>query len=88
MKVRISNFHYETGSFPLVEINMTKVHLTDTGEKITALTEHTVSSVKTVEGVEVVKVLNKYNHPFDYQGGHPFTEAMASLNAHLSDPTT
>ena len=88
MKTRIANFHYETGSFPLVEINMTKVHLTDNGETITGLTEHTVASVKVVEGVEIVKVLNSYNHPFDYKGGNAFNEAMQSLSEHLADPTT
>ena len=88
MKTRIANFHYKTGSFPLVEIDMIKVHLKDEGDKITALTEHTVSAVKVVGTVETLEFLNKYNHPFDYQGGHPFTEAMASLNAYLSNPTT
>jgi hypothetical protein len=92
MKTRIANFNFETGTFPLVEINMTKVHLTDEsteeGTKITALTEHTVAAVKMVGGVEVVKVLQKYNHPFEYAGGNPFVEAFTSLNAYLADPTT
>lgn len=88
MKIEIPNFHYKTGSFPLVEIDMKKVHLTDTGEKITALTEHTVSAVIMVEGVRTLELLNKYNHPFDYAGGNPFTEAFASLNAYLADPST
>jgi hypothetical protein len=88
MKTRIVNFSYKTGSFPLVEINMKKVILTDVGEKITALTEHTVSAVKMIEGVETLEYLNKYNHPFDYAGGNPFTEAFTSLNAYLADPTT
>jgi hypothetical protein len=92
MKTRIANFNYKTGTFPLVEINMTKVHLTDVsneeGTKISALTEHTVSAVKVVEGVETLDFLNKYNHPFEYQGGNPFVEAFTSLNAYLADPTT
>ena len=92
MKTRISNFNYKTGSFPLVEINMTKVHLTDSSTdeetKISALTEHTVSAIKVVDGVETLEFLNKYNHPFEYQGGNPFVEAFTSLNAYLADPTT
>ena len=55
MKKRIANFNFETGHFPLIEINMIKVHLTDVSTedltKITALTEHTISAVKVVEGV-------------------------------------
>ena len=90
MKTRIANFNFETGTFPLVEINMIKVHLTDASTeevtKFTGITEHTVSAVKMVDGVEVVKLLKKYNHPFEYLGGNPFTEAFASLNAYLADP--
>ena len=90
MKTRIANFNFDTGSFPLVEINMRKVHIEDNSNgdviRFTAKTEHTVASVKMVDGVEVVKVLNKYNHPFEYLGGNPFTEAFASLNAYLADP--
>ena len=90
MKTRIANFNFETGHFPLIEINMIKVHLTDASTedvtKITALTEHTISAVKVVDGVETVVLLKKYNHPFEYQGGNPFTEAFASLNAYLADP--
>ena len=85
MKTRIENFKYQTGTFPLVEIDMKKVHLTDTGEEVGAITEHTVSAVKMVEGVEVVVVLNKYNHPFIYQGGNPFEEALISLNEYLAN---
>lgn len=87
MKTRIANFNFETGTFPLVEINMTEVKTTDTSEGMKGLTTHTVSAVKMVGGVEVVKVLKKYNHPFEYQGGNPFTEAFTSLNAYLADPT-
>ena len=85
MKTRIENFKYQTGTFPLVEINMKKVHLTDTGEEVGAITEHTVSAVKMVEGVEVVVVLNKYNHDFIYQGGNPFEAALISLNEYLAN---
>ena len=85
MKTRIENFKYQTGTFPLVEIDMKKVHLTDTGEEVGAITEHTVSAVKMVEGVEVVVVLNKYNHDFIYQGGNPFEEALISLNEYLAN---
>mgnify|MGYP003654597468 CR=1 FL=1 len=84
MKIRVENFKYETGTFPLVEIDMKKVHLQDNGEEVGAITEHTVSAVKMVEGVEVVKLLNKYNHPFTYQGGNPFEEAFTALNEHIS----
>ena len=91
MKTRIADFNFETGTFPLIEINMIKVHLTDASSeevtKITALTEHTISAVKMVEGVESVVLLKKYNHPFEYQGGNPFTEAFTSLNAYVADPT-
>jgi len=92
MKTRIANFNYKTGNFPLIEIDMKKVHLTDSSieeeTKISALTEHTVSAVKMVEGVETLEFLNKYNHPFEYLGGNPFTEAFASLNAYLADSET
>ena len=87
MKKRIANFNYKTGTFPLVEINMTKVHTEDEGGKETGITEHTVSAVKMVDGVETLEYLNKYNHKFDYKGGHTFTEAFASLNAYLADPS-
>jgi len=88
MKTRITDFNFETGTFPLIEINMIKVHLTDNGDEVTAITEHTISAVKIVDGVEVVVVLKKYNHSFIYKGGHPFTEAFDSLNAYLADSET
>jgi hypothetical protein len=78
MKQEISEFKYQTGSYPLVEIHMQKVHLTS-GEQHTALTEHTVSAVEMVEGVRTLHFLKKFNHPFDYQGGDAFQEAMDSL---------
>lgn len=88
MQIRIKDFHFKTGSFPLVEIDIKKVQLTDIGEKITAVTEHTVSAVKIVDDVEVLEYLNRYNHPFDYQGGNPFLEALQSLNDYLADPAS
>ena len=88
MKIRIENFNYKTGFFPLVEIDMVAIHLKDSGDKITAITEHKVSAVRVIDGVETLDFLNKYNFPFDYSGGNPFAEAFASLNAYLADPTT
>lgn len=88
MKIRIADFKYKNGSFPLVEIDMKKVHLTDVsndeGVKFTALTEHTVSSVVIVDGVETLEYLNKYNHPFEYKGGNAFNEAMQSLSEYFT----
>ncbi len=89
MKQRIADFKFETGSFPLVEVEIINCWV---GADNKAKTLHKVSSVRTmlVEGVEteVVKELKSYNHPFEYKGGNIFHEAMQSLSVYLADPTT
>ena len=78
MKKQIANFKWKTGSFPLVEVNLTKVHLAE-GEPRNGVTDHTVSSVETIDGEVVIDFLAKFNHPFEYKGGEPFQEAMDDL---------
>jgi hypothetical protein len=84
MKTEITNFNYKTGSYPLVEVHMQKVHLTS-GEQQTALTEHVVSAVEIIEGVRTLHFLKKFNHLFDYQGGDAFQEAMDSLMDYFAE---
>ena len=87
MKKRIADFTFETGTFPLVEVEIISCWV-DSQHK--AKTQHKVSSVrnKMVDGVdtEIVTVLKGYNFEFDYQGGNIFTEAMTALSTYLADP--
>jgi hypothetical protein len=85
MKTRITNLNFDGVIVPIAEIEITDVYLTSKG---TAKTKHKVSSVRTIEGEEVIKELKNYNHPFELDITSVFNTAMQSLANHLADPTT
>lgn len=85
MKQRIDNLSFEGVLVPKAEVELISCWV-DASNK--ANTHHKVSSIRLVDGVEVVTELKQYNHPFDYQGGNIIAEAMQSLGAYLADPTT
>ena len=85
MKQRIENLSFEGVIVPLAEVELISCWSTVDNK---AKTKHKVSSVRMVEGEELVTELNQYNHPFEYKGGNMFNEGMQSLSIHLADPTT
>lgn len=85
MKVRIDNLNYDGVIVPIAEIDIMSCNVTSEGK---GMTYHKVSSVRTIDGVEVVKELQTYNHPFNYLGGNVFQEAMQSLSDYLANPNT
>ena len=85
MKQRIENLNFEGVIVPLAEIEMLSCWVS---VDMKAKTHHKVSSIRMVNGEEVITELNQYNHPFDYKGGNIFNEGLQSLSEHLADPTT
>ncbi len=79
------NFVFEGVPIAKAEILMERVWVVS-GNKAT--TKHTVQTIWLSEGVEMRGKKHSYNHSFDYQGTDLFTEAFASLNDYLADPTT
>jgi hypothetical protein len=86
MKQRIENLSFEGVMIPIAEIEIVNCWASTSDNS--AKTLHKVSSVRTIEGEELVTELNSYNHPFKYEGGNIFHEGMQSLSLYLSDPTT
>lgn len=85
MKQRIENLSFEGVIVPLAEVELISCWVSVDNM---AKTHHKVSSIRMIEGEEVITELNKYNHPFEYKGGNIFNEGMQSLSVHLADPTT
>lgn len=85
MKTRINNLSFEGVIVPIAEVELLSCWSSVDGK---AHTNHNVSSVRTIEGQEVVTLLKGYNHEFDYQGGNIFNEGLQSLNEYLADPST
>jgi hypothetical protein len=85
MKVRINNLSFEGVIVPIAEIELVNCLAPVNGK---AKTHHNVSSVRTIEGEEVVTILKGYNHEFDYKGGNIHNEGLQSLNEYLADPQT
>ena len=85
MKQRIENLSFEGVLVPLADVELISCNATMDNK---ARTYHKVSSVRNIEGEEVVTELKKYNHDFEYKGGNIFNEGMQSLSVHLADPTT
>tara|TARA_R110000868_G_scaffold112527_2_gene302983 strand:+ start:16224 stop:16475 length:252 start_codon:yes stop_codon:yes gene_type:complete len=79
------NFVFEGATIAKAEILIEKCWV-DANNKATTL--HTVQTVYMVGEEEKRGKKHGYNHDFDYTGGDIFTEAFASLNAYLADPTT
>ena len=78
MKQRIENLSFEGVMIPIAEIELVNCWASTSDNS--AKTLHKVSSVRTIEGQELVTELKSYNHPFH--------EGMQSLSLYLSDPTT
>lgn len=85
MKQRIENLRFEGVIVPLAEVELISCWVS---VDMQAKTHHKVSSIRMIEGEEIIKELNKYNHPFEYKGGNIFNEGMQSLSEHLADPST
>lgn len=85
MKTRVTNLNYEGVVIASAEIHLINC-LVDENNKGT--TFHKVSSIRVIEGKEVITELKGYNHSFDYKGGNVFNEALQSLSEYLADPTT
>ena len=85
MVTRINNLSFEGVIVPIAEVELLSCWSSVDGK---AKTHHNVSSVRTIEGEEVVTILKGYNHEFDYQGGNIFNEGLQSLNEYLADPIT
>ena len=84
MKIRLEDFEYKTGKFPVVDINIDKCWVDDDNK---AKTFHSVFAVRDAGTEEESTVfLNSYNHPFDYNGGNIFEEAVQSLTDYFADP--
>ena len=85
MKQRIENLSFEGVIVPIAEIELISCWVSVDNS---AKTHHKVSSIRMVEGEELITELKSYNHPFEYKGGNIFHEGFQSLSAYLSDPTT
>ena len=85
MKQRIENLSFEGVIVPIAEIELISCWVSVDNS---AKTHHKVSSIRMIEGEELITELKSYNHPFEYKGGNIFHEGFQSLSVYLSDPTT
>ena len=85
MKQRIENLSFEGVIVPLAEIELISCWVSVDNS---AKTHHKVSSIRMIEGEELITELKSYNHPFEYKGGNIFHEGFQSLSVYLNDPTT
>lgn len=84
MNIRLENFNYKTGTFPVVDVFIENCWV-DSEKK--AKTLHKVYAVVDAgTETESKEFLNSYNHPFDYAGGDIFEEAKVSLESYFADP--
>lgn len=85
MKQRIENLSFEGVIVPLAEVELISCWVSIDNS---AKTHHKVSSIRMIEGEELITELKSYNHPFEYKGGNIFNEGFQSLSVYLTDPTT
>ena len=85
MKQRIENLSFEGVIVPLAEVDLISCWVSVDNS---AKTHHKVSSIRMVEGEELITELKSYNHEFEYKGGNIFHEGMQNLSVYLADPTT
>ena len=85
MKQRIENLSFEGVIVPIAEIELISCWVSVDNS---AKTHHKVSSIRMVEGEELITELKSYNHPFEYKGCNIFHEGFQSLSVYLNDPTT
>lgn len=81
MKQIVENLNFGGLAMAKAEINIKSVIVQDDTK---ATTYHAVTAIyKDAEGVEQMGEGKDYNHPFEYQGGNVFHEAMQSLSEYL-----